>query len=95
MLTIGLMVGGMRCRHCVREVTSRLRDVPGVNTVTANADRSMVRLSGTMSVEEVLRAVRGLGYPVHVLDESTTSPTPDRDADRRETAGGQEPPRGS
>ena len=70
MLTIGLMVGGMRCRHCVREVTSRLRDVPGVDTVTADAARSMVQLSGTMSVDEVLSAVRGLDYPVQVLDES-------------------------
>ena len=44
MPTIGLMIDGMRCRHCVREVTSRLRDVPGVDTVTADARRSMVRL---------------------------------------------------
>ena len=41
MRTIGLMVGGMRCRHCVREVTARLRDVPGLDTVTADADRSI------------------------------------------------------
>ena len=41
MRTIGLMVGGMRCRHCVREVTERLRDVPGIDTVTADADRSI------------------------------------------------------
>jgi transposase len=41
MRTTGLMVGGMRCRHCVREVTARLRDVPGVDTVTADADRSI------------------------------------------------------
>ena len=41
MRTIGLMVGGMRCRHCVREVTARLRDVAGIDTVTADADRSI------------------------------------------------------
>ena len=67
MLTVGLMVGGMSCRHCVREVTSGLRDVPGVDTVTADAARSTVRLSGTMSVDEVLAAVRELGYPVQLL----------------------------
>lgn len=70
MLTIGLMVRGMRCRRCVREVTSRLRDVPGVETVTADADRSVVRLSGTMSVDEVVVALGGLGYPLQILDES-------------------------
>ena len=96
MLTIGLMVGGMRCRHCVREVTARLRDVPGVDTVTADADRSMVGLSGTMSVDEVLGAVRGLGYPVQVLDEShdvhrhlTATPT---GAEQREDRRHQEAP---
>ena len=70
MPTIGLMIDGMRCRHCVREVTSRLRDVPGVDTVTADAGRSMIRLSGTMSGDDVFGAVRGLGYPVQLLDES-------------------------
>lgn len=68
MPTIGLMVGGMRCRRCVREVTSRLRDVPGVDTVTADASRSMVRLSGTMTVDNVLGALRELSYPVQLLD---------------------------
>ena len=34
---IELTVGGMSCRRCVREVTARLRDVPGVETVSANA----------------------------------------------------------
>ena len=68
MPTIGLMVGGMRCRHCVREVTSRLRDVPGVDTVTADANRSMVQLSGTMTVDNVLGALRELSYPVQLFD---------------------------
>jgi copper chaperone CopZ len=36
---IELVVGGMTCRRCVREVTSRLRDVPGVERVTANPAR--------------------------------------------------------
>jgi copper chaperone CopZ len=70
MLTVGLKVGGMSCRHCVREVTSRLRDVPGVDTVTADAVRCTVRLSGTMSVDEVLAAVRELGYPVQLLADN-------------------------
>lgn len=70
MPTIGLMVESMRCRHCVREVTSRLRDVPGVDTVTADAGTSVVRLSGTMTVDDVLGALRELSYPVQLLDEA-------------------------
>jgi hypothetical protein len=35
-MNIELVVGGMTCRRWVREVTSRLRDVPGVERVTAN-----------------------------------------------------------
>ena len=32
-----LYVGGMGCRRCVREVTARLRDVPGVQMVVADS----------------------------------------------------------
>jgi copper chaperone CopZ len=43
---IELVVGGMTCRRCVREVTSRLRDAPGVERVAANPARSLVHVSG-------------------------------------------------
>jgi copper chaperone CopZ len=69
MQTIGLVVGGMRCRRCVREVTARLRDVPGVETVAADAGSSVVRLVGTMTVADVVGAFRGLTYPVELLIE--------------------------
>ncbi len=68
MWSIDLMIGGMRCRHCVREVTARLRDVPGVETVVADTGRSVVRLSGTMTGADVREALRGLSYPVQFLD---------------------------
>lgn len=70
MRTIGLVVVGMACRRCVREVTARLRDLPGVDTVMADAGSSVVRLAGTMTVDDVLEALRGLSYPVELLDES-------------------------
>jgi copper chaperone CopZ len=41
-----LYVDGMGCRDCVREVTARLRDVPGVDTVAADHRRSVVLLGG-------------------------------------------------
>jgi copper chaperone CopZ len=60
----------MRCRRCVRKVTARLRDVPGVETVMADTESSVVRLAGTMSVEDVLGALRDLNYPVELLGEA-------------------------
>ena len=52
-----LHVAGMGCRRCVREVTARLRDVPGVERVVADATRSEIVLSGSMSGAEVVRAL--------------------------------------
>lgn len=59
---IELVVGGMTCRRCVREVTSRLRDVPGVERVTANPARSLVHLSGSINLADVLAAFEGTTY---------------------------------
>jgi copper chaperone CopZ len=57
-----LHVSGMGCRRCVREVTARLRDVPGVQTVVADPATSIVRLSGSMTVEDLLEALTGTTY---------------------------------
>jgi copper chaperone CopZ len=59
---LSLFVGGMSCRHCVREVTARVRDVPGVETVSANPGDSLVRLSGSMQLSDVLAAFEGTPY---------------------------------
>jgi copper chaperone CopZ len=59
---IDLVVGGMSCRRCVREVTARLRDVPGVERVIADPRRSIVHLTGSMTRADVLAAVVGTGY---------------------------------
>jgi copper chaperone CopZ len=67
--TIELAVSGMACRRCVREVTARLRDVAGVETVTANAATSVVRLVGTMSLDQVFSAFDGTAYTVRRTNE--------------------------
>ena len=62
-----LVVGGMGCRRCVREITARLRDVPGVETVVADASTSAIRLSGTMALADVLGAFEGSTYAPHLV----------------------------
>jgi copper chaperone CopZ len=57
-----LVVGGMSCRRCVREVTARLRDVAGVQRVTADPRRSTVHLTGSMTRADVLAAFAGTTY---------------------------------
>ena len=62
MIDFELAVGGMACRRCVREVTARLRDLPGVERVTADPVRSVVHLSGSMTRADVLAAFAGTTY---------------------------------
>ena len=59
---LNVFVAGMSCRRCVREVTARLRDVPGVETVSANPGDCVVRLSGSMQRADVLAAFTGTTY---------------------------------
>ena len=81
---LNVFVAGMSCRRCVREVTARLRDVPGVETVSANPVDCMVRLSGSMEVAEVLAAFTGTTYRPQL--DSTTG------GDSGETAVGKSAP---
>ena len=76
MRTMSLFVGGMACRVSVRKVTTQLRDVADVETVVADARRSMVWLGGTMTAPGVLEALSGLRYAPEVLD--APSPSCDR-----------------
>jgi copper chaperone CopZ len=68
MRQLNLHVGGMGCRRCVREVTARLRDVPGVETVSADPGDCLVRLSGAMQLADVLAAFAGTSYRPRLVD---------------------------
>jgi copper chaperone CopZ len=64
----------MGCRRCLREVTALLRDIPGVETVVADATTSRVRLGGTMGAREVLEAFGGSAYAAVLLDTGRPDP---------------------
>ena len=63
---VRLAVQGMGCRRCVREVTGRLRDVPGVTTVAADMSTRTVRLAGTMTDADLLAALAGTTYVARI-----------------------------
>lgn len=67
MRTLKVSVPAMTCRHCVRSVTARLRDVPGVRLVVADAGRAVVELRGTVVDADVLTALEDCGFPGVVL----------------------------
>ena len=80
MTELRLYVDGMGCRECVREVTARLRDIPGVQTVAADHRRSVVVLVGSMTRGGVLTALEATRFRIRWIG-----------ADSNETAGGQHP----
>lgn len=67
MRDLHLLVGGMGCRHCVREVTARLRDVPGVERIVADATTNRVLVTGAMSHTDVVGALSGTAFVVRVV----------------------------
>ena len=72
---MSLYVEGMRCRRCVREVTARLRDVAGVQTVVADSATSTVRLRGSMSALDAIGALAGTSYRPDLIANSDPTAT--------------------
>ena len=60
-------VPGMSSRGCVRAISARISDVPGVRTVEVRLDTGTVRVTGTADSTAVQAAVRRAGYDVHTL----------------------------
>lgn len=67
MQTLQVAVPAMTCRHCVRTVSRRLRDVGGVRTVAADAATATVVLVGTMELAQVLSALAECGFPGRLM----------------------------
>ena len=70
MPVLTLHVRGMGCRRCVREVTARLRDVVGVQLVTADMAAERVTVVGEVSSDQVLAAFNGTTYSPRLVGVS-------------------------
>jgi copper chaperone CopZ len=92
MAELTVYVTGMRCRHCVREVTARLRDVVGVETVAADMRRSQVRLGGSMTFPDVVRALVGTTYRPQIVATSSENGAEKSAENRDPTEPGQRRP---
>ena len=55
-------VSGRLCRHGVRVVSARLRDVPGVVSVEVNAAAGLVVVGGPVDAGQVCAALAEVGY---------------------------------
>ena len=64
MAVIALHVPGMTCRHRIRIVTARLRDMPGVVMVTADAVAAQVVVHGEVSDVQVRAVLAGVMFSV-------------------------------
>ena len=72
MRTVKLSIPGMGCRRCVREVTSILRDVPGVQTLVADAAMSEAVVTGSMTASDLLSAFASSTYSPAVITQHST-----------------------
>ncbi len=59
-------VAGMSCQHCVRAISTHLRDVPGIQTVEVNLDNATVVVRGdcALSGDAVDAAIAEAGYQI-------------------------------
>lgn len=69
--TIELKIKGMSCGSCVSSVTRALQQVPGVDTVDVDLERSIARVSGNaQATPAMLAALAAVGYEATLFSAS-------------------------
>ena len=69
MATQVFQIVGMSDRRCVRAISARISDVPGVRTVEASLDTRTIRVTGTADPVEVRTAIRRAGYTATAIPD--------------------------
>ena len=58
-----ILVKGMDCSHCKRSVETNLSQLPEMDTVNADLDTGVVKLSGkNFSLEKIRETIEKIGY---------------------------------
>jgi copper chaperone CopZ len=70
----------MISRRCVRAISGRVTDVPGVRTVDARLDTRIVRVTGTAEAAAVLAAIGSAGYEVTAMPDCSATPAAAEDS---------------
>ena len=65
-----LMIEGMSCASCIAKIEDALQDLKGLQSVDINLLEKTVRVHGSVQLSEMLFALKEIGYPGTLLDES-------------------------
>ena len=65
---LSFRVPAITCRDCVRKISGRVSDVPGVRTVEVDLVAGVVRVTGDAEPAAVRAAIASAGYRVTDLD---------------------------
>lgn len=57
-----ITVEGMSCEHCEQTVEDAVRDLSGVNSVTADETNQTVDIDGEADLDAVVQAIEDAGY---------------------------------
>ncbi len=63
-----LLVQGMSCQHCKKNIESTLQELPGVNKVTAHHDAGFVDIDfdeDKITLETIVDEIEDLGFDVN------------------------------
>jgi len=81
--TVQLQIRGAKCASCVRTIENALRHVPGTRRANMNlADRSAT-VAGDASPQELIAALRAVGYDAELIDNDDDSTTAGADDSER------------
>ena len=69
MPTLTFYVDGMRCRRCVRRATALVRDIEGVQAVTADAQSGLMTVLGTMTSSDIVASLRNTTFTARLIAE--------------------------